>query len=405
MMNKFWYVAQYEYKRHVLRKGFILAILSVPLIISLSIGIGYLAELYFEVNPDPLGYVDLSGLLENAQPVPEGAGTRHPVEIIAFPDEEAALAALDTGAIQAYYVIAADYLESNAGTLTYYEEPGNNAETHFRTFLRTNLLTGQPPEIAYRAMDGLDVIVRSPDGTRELSARNTLNIALPIASGFIFMFMLMTSSGYLAGAVAEEKENRTIEILATSMSVNQFITGKILGILCVSMTLLISWVVFALIAFQVGANVLEVPWIKNAEIQLGTVLILLVILVPGFLMYAGLAVMLGGTVTEATEAQQMTGMFSLPLGFSYWLAVLIISNPNSPLAITLSLIPFTAPTLMPMRVAFAVVPLEQILISSAILFACAILAIWLAARAFELGMLRYGQRLSIRALFKRASVR
>jgi ABC-2 type transport system permease protein len=110
-------------------------------------------------------------------------------------------------------------------------------------------------------------------------------------------------------------------------------------------------------------------------------------------------------VTEASEAQQMTGMFSLPLAFSYWLAVLIIANPNSPLAITLSLIPFTAPTLMPMRVAFAVVPLEQILLSAAILFACAILAIWLAARAFELGMLRYGQRLSIRALFKKASVR
>jgi ABC-2 type transport system permease protein len=375
-MSKFWYVALNEYKRHVLRKGFILAILSVPFIISISIGAGYMAEL-FENNPDPVGYVDLSGILKNAKPVPEGAGTRHPVEIISFLDEEAALTALDAEEIQAYYVIAEDYLESNAVSLTYYEEPGQNAETHFRTFMRTNLIIDQPPEIAYRAMDGLEVIMRTPDGSRELSERNALNIALPAAAGFIFMFLLMTSSGYLAGAVAEEKENRTMEILATSMSTNQFIVGKVLGILFVSMT----------------------------QFQLETIFIVLVILIPGYLMYAGLTVMISGTVTEASEAQQIAGMFSLPLGLSYWLAVLIIMNPNSPLSITLSMIPFTAPTLMPLRIAFAIVPIEQIIISVVILTVSAIFAVWLAARAFELGMLRYGQRLSIRDLFRKTTQR
>jgi ABC-2 type transport system permease protein len=403
-MSKFWYVALNEYKRHVLRKGFILAILSVPFIISISIGAGYMAEL-FENNPDPVGYVDLSGILKNAKPVPEGAGTRHPVEIISFLDEEAALTALDAEEIQAYYVIAEDYLESNAVSLTYYEEPGQNAETHFRTFMRTNLIIDQPPEIAYRAMDGLEVIMRTPDGSRELSERNALNIALPAAAGFIFMFLLMTSSGYLAGAVAEEKENRTMEILATSMSTNQFIVGKVLGILFVSMTQLAAWVLFGVIAFQVGANVMEISWIQNAEIQLETIFIVLVILIPGYLMYAGLTVMISGTVTEASEAQQIAGMFSLPLGLSYWLAVLIIMNPNSPLSITLSMIPFTAPTLMPLRIAFAIVPIEQIIISVVILTVSAIFAVWLAARAFELGMLRYGQRLSIRDLFRKTTQR
>ena len=97
-MHKLWYVAINEYKRHVLRKGFILAVLSVPLILFVSIGAGYMVDV-FENNPDPLGYVDLSGVLANPQPVPEGAGTRHPVELIAYPDEDAALAALDAGEI------------------------------------------------------------------------------------------------------------------------------------------------------------------------------------------------------------------------------------------------------------------------------------------------------------------
>ena len=404
MMSKFWYVALNEYKRHVFRKGYIWAILSVPIVISLSIGVGYLAQT-LQNNPDPVGYVDLSGVFKNAQPVPEGAGTRYPVEIIEFYDENAARTALEAEEIQAYFVIAEDYLESNAVSLTYYEEPGDNAETHFRTFMRSNLIIEYPPEVAYRAMDGLDVIVRTPDGSRELSERNALNIALPAATGLIFMFLLMTSSGYLAGAVAEEKENRTMEILATSMSSNQFITGKVLGILFVSMTQLVAWISFALIAFYVGGNVMEISWIQNAEIKSETILILLAILIPGYVMYTALAVMISGTVTESAEGQQMVGMFSLPLGFSYWLAILIIMNPNSPLSITLSMIPFTAPTLMSMRVAFTVVPLEQIILSASILLACAVLAIWLAARAFDLGMLRYGQRLSIRDLFKKTNQR
>lgn len=404
MMSKFWYVALNEYKRHVFRKGYILAIFSVPIVIFISIGAGYLAQM-LQNNPDPLGYVDFSGVLKNAQPVPEGAGTRYPVEIIEFYDEDAARIALDSGEIQAYYLIAEDYLESNAVSLIYYEEPGDNAETHFRTFMRSNLIIDYPPEVAYRAMDGLDVIVRTPDGSRELSERNALNIAIPAATGFIFMFLLMTSSGYLAGAVAEEKENRTMEILATSMSTNQFITGKVLGILFVSMTQLVAWILFALIAFYVGGNVMEISWIQNAEIKSETILILLAILIPGYVMYTALAVMISGTVTEAAEGQQMVGMFSFPLGFSYWLAVLIVMNPNSLLSIILSMIPFTAPTLMSMRVAFTVVPMEQIILSAGILLACAILAIWLAARAFDLGMLRYGQRLSIRDLFKKTNQR
>jgi ABC-2 type transport system permease protein len=122
-------------------------------------------------------------------------------------------------------------------------------------------------------------------------------------------------------------------------------------------------------------------------------------------MYAGLAVMISGTVTEAAEGQQMTGMFSLPLAFSYWLAVLIIANPHSPLSVILSLIPFIAPTSMTLRVAFSVVPIEQIIAVTLILIASAVVAIWLAARAFELGMLRYGQKLSLRELFKKEKPR
>jgi ABC-2 type transport system permease protein len=254
-------------------------------------------------------------------------------------------------------------------------------------------------------LDGLDVIVRTPDGSRELSERNALNIALPAATGFIFMFLLMTTSGYLVGAVAEEKENRTMEILATSMSTNEFIAGKVFGILFVTLTQLAVWILFGVIAFYVGGNVMEVSWIQNAEIKIDNILLMIAILIPAYVFYAGLAVMISGTVTDVTEGQQLGGLFNLPLASSYWLAILIIMNPNGPISVAMSMIPFTAPTAMPLRAAFAVVPIEQIIITMVILVISAALAIWLAARAFELGMLRYGQKLSLRDLFKKAQPR
>jgi ABC-2 type transport system permease protein len=403
-MNKFWYVALNEYKRQVFRKSYIFAILSVPLILFVSIGVGYLVEI-IGTNSAPVGYVDLSGVLADPQPVPEGVGTRHPVELIPYPDEDAALAALDAGQIQAYYVVARDYLETKSVSLTYYENPGDNAESYFRDFMQANLLADQPSDVVFRALDGLDLIVRTPDGSRELSERNALNIVLPAATGFISMFLLITTSGYLVAAVAEEKENRTMEILATSMSTNQFISGKVLGIVCISMTQLFVWILFGVIAFYVGGSVMDISWIQNAQIKIGTVLLMLAILIPAYLMYAGLAVMVSSTVTDVAEGQQMGGLFSLPLASSYWLSFLIITSPNSPIAVAMSMIPFTAPTAMPLRAAFAVVPIEQIIITTLILIASAVLTIWLAARAFELGMLRYGQKLSLRELFKKTKSR
>ena len=92
-MTKIWQVAVYEYKRHVLRKRFIFALLSVPLILTLVIGVGVLTASTF-VNRAPIGYVDHSGLLANPAPLP-AEQSEDSVEMIAYPDEVAARAALD----------------------------------------------------------------------------------------------------------------------------------------------------------------------------------------------------------------------------------------------------------------------------------------------------------------------
>jgi ABC-2 type transport system permease protein len=124
---------------------------------------------------------------------------------------------------------------------------------------------------------------------------------------------------------------------------------------------------------------------------------------PAFIMLAALMAMLGATATEAREAQQIAGLFTIPIVIPLWFSAAIIQSPNSPLSIGLSLFPLTAPMTLPMRATLTALPAWQIIAAEAILLLTAAGAIWLASRAFRLGMLRYGKKLSLRELFRKAA--
>jgi ABC-2 type transport system permease protein len=109
----------------------------------------------------------------------------------------------------------------------------------------------------------------------------------------------------------------------------------------------------------------------------------------------------GATVTEAREGQQVTGILALPIWIPYMLVGVIFRSPNSPLAVLLSMLPLTAPLAILMRDGVAILPAWQIGLSALIQVLAAAGAIWLAGRAFRLGMLRYGKRLKWREIFAR----
>lgn len=399
-MSKFWFVAINEYKRHVFKKKFLLAIFSLPLMLAVSIGAGMLAE-RSERNYNPLGYVDLSGVLADPLPIPEEyMEDDDPVELVAFETESQALQALENNNIQGFFLLPEDFLETRDATLKYNnDEPGRNARQQFELLLQVNLSAGMNQETVSRILDGFDYTVHTPDRTRSFSEKSIFSdLVLPLISGFILMFTLITSAGYLSTTVAEEKENRTIEILATSMSSNQFILGKVVGIVMVVATQISSWILFLVGGIAIGKATLDYEWLQEATFDPGMLWMLLGILVPAFFFFSGLTIAISSTATETSEGQQAMGLVSMPLGFSYWFAAVVVANPNGSFATILSLIPFTAPTLLPLRAAFTVVPLWQVITSIAILSVGSVFSIWLAARAFDMGMLRYGKRLRLAEL-------
>ncbi len=402
-MSKFWLVAQYEYKRLVLRRSFIFALLSVPIMVALFVGIVYLA-MSLETDYTPVGYVDHSGLL--ADPVAVSASdSDKTVPILPFPSEGEAREALEAGDVQAYYVLAADYMETNHVELVYVNSPSENATQAFWDFMQMNWLADWPPGIAERVatMSDSDVISRTPDGSREFKGEPTLGQLLPMFGAMGFILLLSFSAGYLIQVVAEEKENRTMEMVVSSVSPGKLIGGKVLGIMGVTFTQVVVWTVVIALAAFVGGNVLHVAFLQDAGIDVRTLVLLLAVLLPGYVMYAALMAAMGATVAEAQEAQQVTGMFILPNAVPLWLIVMLMENPNSPLSIGLTLFPLTSPATIALRATFGQVPLWQEVAACALLVLSALGAVWLAGRAFRLGMLRYGKRVSLRELFARAS--
>jgi ABC-2 type transport system permease protein len=396
-MVKFWRVAKHEYLRHVMRRRFLFALLSVPFFISVMV-LMVILLVSLETNTNPVGYMDHSGLLENPLPPPSPEPPARPIPIISYETEEQANSALHAGELQAYYVLPEDYLQSGKASLIYLEEPRVSAISQFNDFLSANLLAGYSEQVVTRITEGSNVVVKSLDEQREASQKDWFNIMMPMFAGIIFIAAIFTTSGYLMQAVVEEKENRTMEILMTSISPDQFMAGKIIGDIAIGLTQLIVWGFFILLGLLIGRNYLD--FLQNVRFEWDTIALMLLLMLPAFVMISAFMATIGATVTQASEGQQASGLISLPIWIPYLLILPIMESPNSPMAVALSLFPLTAPLTIVLRSGFTIIPAWQVVISLFIMILCALGALWLAGRAFRLGMLRYGKRLRLKELVK-----
>jgi ABC-2 type transport system permease protein len=389
MMSKLWYVARHEYARNVFKKSFILALLSVPLLIAVNIGlIAFMVSL--DNNNAPVGYVDRAGLLSDPIPAPVGP-SEGAIEFIPFQTEDEARDALESKSIQAYYIVSPDYFETSRIDLLYLKEPGENATRQFYDFIQSNVLADQPPEIALRAVEGSNVTVRAPDGSREFSGAPTLGAVLPVLLSVAFIFLLLMSSGYLMQAVVDEKENRTMEVLITSLSASRLISGKVLGIVAIGLTQLVAWILVGILAVFIGGEVFGIEWFQNPGLDWGPILTVVAIAIPSYVLACALMVAVGSTVGQAQEGQQIGVLFFMLFMIPLYAIMVIGETPNATPSVVLTLLPFTSLMTVGFRSLFSVVPLWQVVASVAIQTVCAAGALWLAGRAFRLGMLRYGQ--------------
>jgi ABC-2 type transport system permease protein len=246
--------------------------------------------------------------------------------------------------------------------------------------------------------------VRSPDGSREFQGGPTLGAVLPVLLSIAFVFLLLMSSGYLMQAVVDEKENRTMEVLMTSISPMQLIGGKVLGIAAIGLTQLAAWILVGVVAVALGSNVLGIEWFRNPSLDWGPILAVVAIAIPSYVLACAIMFTVGSTIAQDQEGQQIGVLIFMLYMIPLYALVIIGETPDATPSVVLTLLPFTSMLTTGLRSLFSVVPWWQIAASFAIQAACAAGALWLASRAFRLGMLRYGQRLRIGELLGRTGI-
>jgi ABC-2 type transport system permease protein len=395
-MNKFFRIAWQEYSRHVFRKRFMLVLFAFPLMLAFIVGL-VVVIVWMESNPTPVGYIDQSGFLAQAIPQPAPKWPERMVPMVPYSDPATAQADLLDGKLQAYYIIPNDYLQSGQVKEIYVNEPKGVASSQFNAFLSANLLVNVPADIAHRLQDGSHLFFQSTDKSRLASEEQFVNLILPFVAGILFIIAISTSSGYLLQAVVEEKENRTMEIMVTSVSPGQLMGGKTIADILVGITQLVVWGLFIVVILFFGKS--YISFLSGITFPIKTLLILTLVMLPAFIMISGLMASIGATVTAASEGQQIMGLFTIPIWIPYIMIPVFIQNPNSPLALIMTLFPLTAPMTVAIRLGFSSIPTWQLITSILLLVLSAIGAVWLAGRAFRLGMLRYGQRLRWKEIF------
>ena len=398
-MRKLWVVAKHEFLKITRKRSFLLGTLAMPLFF---VAIMVLVVVVLVVGEDqrPLGYVDQAGVLATVTALPpdEGDGP-NPVELQAFTDEAQARAALEAQEIQAYYVLPADYLTSRDVQLFYWEKaPPNSAQRRFNNLLRANLSTSLPVEVAERAQKGVELTARSADGRQEVGGDSIINIFVPFFIGLFFSIVVLSSGSYLMEAVSDEKENRTIEVMATSMTPGQLIGGKAIGLMAVALAQIGILAVTIAISLIVGAQFIEA--LRAIHIPWSMFLTLALFFLPTYALIAGMMIGVGSMVTETRQGQQIAGAISMLFTLPFFVVVVFFSAPNSPLATILTLFPTTSFLTVTLRWGMTTIPLWEMIAGWVLVTASAVFMVWAASRIFRLGMLRYGQRLDLKSMLR-----
>lgn len=256
-----------------------------------------------------------------------------------------------------------------------------------------------------------------------------LAMAIGYISAFvIYMFIFMYGVQVMRGVI-EEKTNRIVEVIVSSVKPFQLMMGKVIGLALVALTQFVMWIILSGVIITVLQTLIlpdttqdvntqmqlmsaaqEMPQGAGADVvrfmskiysfNLYQILgLFIVYFIGGYLLYAALFAAIGSAVDNDTDTQQFMLPVTIPMVFALYVAISAINNPNGPLALWCSIIPFTSPVVMMVRIPFEV-PLWQIALSVTLLIATFIGIIWVAARIYRTGILMYGKKVTYKELFK-----
>jgi ABC-2 type transport system permease protein len=400
-MKKAWIVARHEFRVTVKRAWFVVATFVFPLVF-LGIGVGMwllgrhvVEESRARVREKPLGIVDGWGGLTKA---PAG------FEIRRLPDETAARAALKAGEVGVCAILPPDYLATGRVTLVSMRRPTLFTSDRpplpegFDRWLIANILQEVDAPRVGRAQAPIVPVSVTLDSSGTPSAEDPREVQRRTVVAYAFLMLLFTSvfssSAYLLQGMAEEKENRVMEIVLSSATPGELMLGKLVGLGAAGLLQLLIWSLMG-----IAGVALLVQEVVLAPVTFAYSLLFFLL---GYVLYGSLMLGFGALGTNFRESQQMASMWSLIGTSPFFIHFALVEAPHGALARVFSLIPFTAPTTMIFRFALDPkgTPVLDIALSAAILLASTWFAVKISARLYRAGLLLYGKRPGLREIWR-----
>lgn len=296
---------------------------------------------------------------------------------------------------------------------------------------RKLLAHGIDPKIVKSVNTSINIsTIRMDEEEGEKTSYAELESIIGLALAVIVYFVIFLFSNQVLRGVIEEKSNRIIEVIISSVKPFELMMGKIVGIALVGLTQFLLWIVLTIGIYLVANGIILGPEIMSPSgtvmteeisqivdtnqgqnimlevvsmiesINFKAILIsFLFYFVFGFLLYAALFAAVGGMVDNETDSNQFVTILSMPLIVAIVCSTAMINNPDSGLGIWLSMIPFTSPVSMMIRIPFGV-PYWQVVVSLLILVLTFVFITWIAAKIYRTGILMYGKKPNLKEIWK-----
>ena len=251
---------------------------------------------------------------------------------------------------------------------------------------------------------------------KEILSSSELSLAIAMLSGFLIYFFIFMYGAMVMRGVIEEKTNRIIEVMISSVKPFQLMIGKIIGIALVGLTQFFFWLIIAAIGISLAPFLMESSSLIQNEINsvnspinsleifnnlpiYSLIFGFVFYFIAGYFLYGSLFASVGAAVDQETDSQQFMLPLTLPLILSFIMIEPIIDNPHGDLAYWFSMIPFTSPIIMMVRIPFGV-PIFELALSMTILIIGIVSSIWLSSKIYRVGILMYGKKPSYKEVWK-----
>ncbi len=427
-MNKTLIIIQREFLKRVRTKSFIILTLTMPFVMAALVLVPLCLSMIENDKPQNVAVIDPTGVYAKAL---EESKT------FAFVAQTSLIEEMRSqdSPYDAVVAITGDLVKNN-GKVTIYSH--KEIPVNLLDYVQSKLNeTVQKQKLEAMGIAELDKIIDdvqrsvkmntvrwSEDGDEQASSTYVAIIVGSIFTLLIYVFVI-TYGSMVMQSVIEEKKNRIVELLVSSVKPFQLMMGKIIGVMLVGITQMALWGVMlsaimtaTSIVFAIGngpsitvgqpmgspmvamnqdtqdllAAIINLPYVEIS-------LMFIIMFIGGFLLYASFFTATGACINEQEDANQFVVPISMITLFGLYAAMYSIGNTNGPLAFWTSLFPLTSPIVMMIRLPFGV-PLWEEIVSVVLLYASAILMTWISGKIYRVGILMYGKKPSIKEIIK-----